>query len=456
MELSSSSPQQPTQNPSLFDKLNTWIKNSVMVKLFSMGILILLLLIPSGMIQSLIYERQSTHDEAINEISSKWGFEQTISGPVLNIPYQTIFTDADGKRKSQIMYAHFLPEQLDINGMLEPEMRHRGIYEAVVYKSDMSLKGSFNYPSFAEWNIAPADIMWKEAFLSLGISDLRGVKQRLSVNWNGTQLEFNPGLDNQDIHETGVSVRIPLDPEQANDSLKFNFDVAFKLNGSKEMYFMPFGKETNVHLSSPWNNPSFDGAFLPDTHNVTDKGFDATWKVFHLNRNYAQKFRGESQYIKDSSFGVKFLVPVDNYQKTNRSAKYAILLITLSFTVFFFIEVLNKQLIHPFQYILVGVALCLFYTLLLSISEYISFNSAYIVAAIAIISMVALYAKTIFKNSRLTAIFTSILVVLYGFVFSIIQLQDLALLLGSIGLFVVLALVMYLSRKINWYGAEKK
>ncbi len=448
--------QQPNQQPSLFDKLNAWIKNSVMVKLFSMGILILLLLIPSGMIQSLIYERQGTHDEALSEISSKWGFAQTISGPVINIPYQTIFTDADGKRKSQITYAHFLPEQLDVNGTLETEMRHRGIYEAVVYKSDLSLKGSFNYPSFADWNIAPDDILWKEAFLSLGLSDLRGVKQRLSVNWNGKPMEFNPGLDNQDIHETGVSVRIPLSPELANDSLSFTFDLQFKLNGSKEMYFLPFGKETNVYLKSLWSNPSFDGAFLPDTHHISADGFNASWKIFHLNRNYAQKFRGPSQYITESSFGVKFLIPVDNYQKTNRSAKYAILLITLSFTVFFFIEVLNKQLIHPFQYILVGVALCLFYTLLLSISEYISFNAAYIVSAIAIIGMVALYAKTIFKNVKLTLIFTSILVVLYAFVFSIIQLQDFALLIGSIGLFVVLALVMYLSRKINWYGTEKR
>ena len=194
---------------------------------------------------------------------------------------------------------------------------------------------------------------------------------------------------------------------------------------------------------------------LPDTHHITDKGFDAEWKIFHLNRNYGQKFRGVPTGLNESTFGVKLLIPVDNYQKTYRSAKYAILLITLSFTLFFFIEVLNRKRIHPFQYILVGVALCLFYTLLLSVSEYISFNLSYLLSAAAIILLISLYAKTVFNNLRLALLFSLVLIILYVFVFSIIQLQDYALLLGSIGLFIVLALVMYLSRKINWYGTEK-
>ncbi len=420
-----------------------------------MGILILLLLIPSSMVQDLIYERQNTHDDAINEISDKWGNAQTVSGPVINVPYRMIFTDDEGKRKSEVRYAHFLPDELNITGQLEPELRHRGIYEAVVYKSDLTINGTFSHPDFSDWNIAADDILWKEATLTLGISDLRGVKQRMTINFNGNQMEFNPGLDNNDVQQSGVSIRINLSPAAVNDSAKSNFAINFKLNGSKEMYFLPFGKETKVTLNSSWNNPSFDGSFLPDSHHITDKGFQANWNVFHLNRNYGQKFRGVVAGIDESSFGVKFLIPVDNYQKTNRSAKYAILLITLSFTLFFFIEVLNRKRIHPFQYILVGVALCLFYTLLLSISEYISFNLAYMVSAIAIIALVGLYAKTIFAQARLTMLFILMLIILYVFIFSIIQMQDYALLLGSIGLFIVLALVMYLSRKINWYATEK-
>ncbi len=441
--------------PSLFDKLSNWLKNSVMVKLLSMGILVLLLMIPSNMVESLIRERQMTHEDAVNEISEKWGNAQTVSGPVINVPYTTVFTNDDGKRISEVRYAHFLPDELNIAGEFDPEIRHRSIYEAVVYKSNLSVSGSFSYPDFSEWNISPNDILWKEATMTLGISDLRGVKQRLSINLNGQNIEFNPGLDNHDMQESGVSIRIPLTELHKQDSAKMNFTMSFKLNGSKEMYFLPLGKETHVALSSAWKDPSFDGAFLPDSHHVSDKGFDAHWKVFHLNRNYAQKFRGVPSGISESAFGVKFLIPVDNYQKTYRSAKYAILLITLSFTLFFFIEVLNRKRIHPFQYILVGVALCLFYTLLLSLSEYMSFNKAYIISALAIIAMIGLYTKTIFKSNQLTLLFTLSLIILYTFVFSIIQLQDYALLLGSIGLFVVLATVMYLSRKINWYGTEK-
>lgn len=442
-------------SPSLFDKLSNWLKNSVMVKLLSMGILILLLMIPSNMVESLIRERQMTHEDAVNEISEKWGNAQTISGPVINVPYTTAFTNEDGKRISEVRYAHFLPDELKITGDFDPEIRHRSIYEAVVYKSNLNIEGSFSYPDFSEWNIADGDILWKESTITLGISDLRGVKQRLSVNLNGQNIEFNPGLDNHDIQESGVSIRMPLTESQNQDSARMSFNMSLKLNGSKEMYFLPLGKETQVFLKSTWKDPSFDGAFLPDSHHVSDKGFDAQWKVFHLNRNYAQKFRGVPAGISESAFGVKFLIPVDNYQKTYRSAKYAILLITLSFTLFFFIEVLNRKRIHPFQYILVGVALCLFYTLLLSLSEYMSFNKAYILAAAAIIAMIGLYTKTIFKSTRLTLLFTLSLIILYTFVFSIIQLQDYALLLGSIGLFVVLATVMYLSRKINWYGADK-
>ncbi len=441
--------------PSLFDKLSNWLKNSVMVKLLSMGILILLLMIPSNMVESLIRERQNTHEDAVNEISDKWGNAQTISGPIINVPYNTVFTNDEGKRISEVRYAHFLPDELNISGDFDPEIRHRSIYEAVVYKSNIAIEGSFSYPDFSEWNISENDILWKEATITLGISDLRGVKQRLTLNLNGQTIEFNPGLDNHDIQPSGVSVRLPLAESTKQDSGKMSFSMSLKLNGSKEMYFLPFGKETRVSLKSKWKDPSFDGAFLPDSHHVSNKGFDAQWKVFHLNRNYSQKFRGVPAGISESAFGLKFLIPVDNYQKTYRSAKYAILLITLSFTLFFFIEVLNRKRIHPFQYILVGVALCLFYTLLLSLSEYMSFNKAYVLSSFAIIAMIGLYTKTIFSSTKLTLLFTLSLVILYTFIFSIIQMQDYALLLGSIGLFIVLALVMYLSRKINWYGSEK-
>jgi len=172
----------------------------------------------------------------------------------------------------------------------------------------------------------------------------------------------------------------------------------------------------------------------------------------HLNRTYPQQWTDDSYYIDDSAFGVGLLFPVDQYQKSLRSAKYAIMFISLTFLVFFFTELLNKKRIHPIQYLLVGLGLSIFYSLLVSLSEHMSFNWAYLIAGVSIIGLITAYAHSIFKNLRLTAILSLILVILYLFLFTILQLQDYSLLLGSIGLFLTLAIVMYLSRKIDWYA----
>lgn len=437
------------QNQSFFDQLNIKVKASVTLKLFSIAILVLLLLIPTAMIKSLIRERESTHESAINEVSSKWGNEQTVTGPIITIPYKKIFIEKNKEPITQIEYAHFLPDELNITGEITPETRYRGIYKVVVYNTQVQITGKFPYPEFADWNIAPENILWNESFVSLGIPDMRGIKDTINLQWaNLTQpFAFNPGISTKDITGSGVSVRVPLEKQTP---LTFSFNL--NLNGSKKLNFIPLGKETNIKLSSKWTNPSFDGAFLPDKREVSDTGFTASWKILHLNRNYPQEWRGAAYDVTNSQFGVTLLLPVDEYQKSMRSAKYAIMLISLTFIVFFFFEILNKRRIHPFQYILVGLALCIFYTLLLSLAEHITFNYAYIVAGIATILAVTLYSKSVFKTGLPTILMGLILVILYGFIFVTIQLQDYALLLGSIGLFVVLVVVMYLSRKINWYS----
>jgi inner membrane protein len=440
---------QPPQNQTFFDQLNTKIKNSVTLKLFSIAILVLLLLIPSAMVKSLIREREVTHDSAINEVSSKWGNEQMVTGPIITIPYKKFLKGEKNQIITQLEYAHFLPDELNITGEIIPEIRYRGIYKVVVYNSKLQVTGKFSYPDFANWNIAPENILWNEAFVSLGIPDMRGIKDNIALQWaNITQpFAFNPGIPSKDLVGAGVSVPVPLEKQTP---LTFSFSL--NLNGSKKLYFIPLGKETNIKLSSQWTNPSFDGAFLPDKREVSNTGFTASWKILHLNRNYPQQWRGAAYDVGNSQFGVNLLLPVDEYQKSMRSAKYAIMIISLTFMVFFFFEILNKRRIHPFQYILVGLALCIFYTLLLSISEHITFNYAYIVVGIATIAAVTLYSKSIFKTGLPTLIMGLVLLILYGFIFVTIQLQDYALLLGSIGLFVVLVVVMYLSRKINWYS----
>ncbi len=403
------------------------------------------------MVQDLIRERELRMDDAINEVSSKWGGPQTLAGPVLSIPYNRYTKDEKDHIIRTIEYAHFLPEEINIESKINPEMRYRGIYEVVVYNSANEVKGHFKNPDFTELSIADNDIIWKDAFLSLGISDMRGIKENILIKWNGISYSMNPGIETKDVLESGVSMRIPVN---SSDSIGqgFSFSFGLKLNGSRQLNFVPVGKENIVKASSSWGTPSFDGNFLPDERNITTTGFDAKWKVLHLNRNYPQQWKGNSQRIADSEFGVTLLLPVDEYQKTTRSAKYAVMFIALTFLIFFFVEILNKKRIHPVQYLLVGLALCIFYTLLLSLSEHLGFGWSYIIASISVILLITFYISAILKEKRLTLITGLLLSLLYGFIYTIIQLEDYALLMGSIGLFLVLSIIMFLSRKIKWYG----
>ena len=227
--------------------------------------------------------------------------------------------------------------------------------------------------------------------------------------------------------------------------------MSVELKGSQYLYFIPVGKTTDVTLSSNWQTPSFTGNYLPDERDISDSGFSANWNILHLNRNYPQSWIGSKYDVDNSSFGTDMLLPVDNYKKSYRVARYAILFIVFTFMVFFFVEVLNKVFIHPIQYLLVGIALVVFYSLLLAFSEHMLFNIAYLLAALLILILVTGYTAAILKSKKIGGLIFGILVVLYTFIFTIIQLEDYALLIGSIGLFIILGIVMYLSRKIDWY-----
>lgn len=441
---------------SFFQSANRWLRQSVTIRIITITILILLLLIPVSMVESLIRERQGRQEEAIREVSSTWGEAQTVTGPVLTVPYKTYSKVYDNDQSGNYRlvesraYAHFLPSELKVTGEVIPEKRHRGIYEVVVYNTRLVLKGHFKAPSFEEWKIDPQYLVSDEAFVALGLSDLRSIQENITIQWNDKDLSFNPGIETNDVIPSGVSVRI------GDSALKdVDFEVVMNFNGSSSLNFIPLGRETSVELNSKWGSPKFFGAYLPDTRTVADSGFAAHWKVLHLNRPYPQQFRGSVTGIAESAFGVQLLVPVDEYQKSMRSAKYAVLFIALTFLVFFFIQVLNKVRIHPIQYLMVGLALCVFYTLLIALSEHIPFGWSYLIASVSVIGLITLYSHSIFKKSLLTRLILLILIILYLFIFTIIQMEDYALLMGSVGLFVTLSVVMYLSRKIDWHGTEE-
>ncbi|MFA4834234.1 MAG: cell envelope integrity protein CreD [Patescibacteria group bacterium] len=453
------------------------IKSSLSLKLFVIGFLIAILMIPIGMIAFLANERESRQDEAFREVSGKWGNEQTITGPILSIPYKDKVERATGEgtvTDETVRYAHFLPEELNVKGMINPEKRKRGIYEVVVYNANLEISGRFLAPDFSKWDIAKDDILYKQAFVTLGIPDTRGIKDNLDLEWGNKKQAFNPGVKTNDVVAMGINADIDLS-QNNNDSQ--NFKITLSLNGSRDIYFSPLGRSTQVELSSAWSDPSFQGSFLPESHMINEAGFTAAWKVSELNRSFPQKFLGhlgavepimQPDYsekmpatsragaINQSDFGVRLLVLADEYQETVRALKYAIMLLSLTFLVLFFYEAMRGVRVHPLQYILIGLALALFYLLLLSISEYLGFKIAYLLSALTIIGLITLYSKSIFRAWHPALLEALILVFVYGFIFVILQLEDYSLLVGSLGLLAILSLVMLVSRKIDWYSVAQK
>ncbi len=433
------------------NKINQFFRHSTTLKLGTITIMMLLLIIPTSMIESIISERQSLSVTAIDEVSAKWANEQQLNGPILSIPL--LYERATEKQTTtSIKYWHILPNELTIGGEVVPNTLRRGVYEVVVYKSNLQVSGNFKLPEAPKGQYLKA-VQYDKAFLTIGTSDLRGIKNNVTVNWGGKRCPVIPGTRVKGLISTGITVTVPMAQLTAEKSIKFNFSL--DLRGSKSLAFTPLGSTTKVHVSSTWKSPSFKGSFLPDTREVSKEGFNASWSVLQLNRNFAQSWIGNERDMKEqittSNFGVDLILEMDDYKKSLRTIKYAIMTIALTFLTFFLVEILNHRKIHPFQYALVGLAICLFYTLLVSISELLDFNGAYALSAAAIVSMISLYSINIFKSKKLTLLLSGILSAIYCFLFVTLQLTDYALLLGSLGLTVILAISMYFTRNVDWY-----
>lgn len=438
-----------TQNKNYFEYVSQLIKRSVTLKLLSTFILMMLLMIPMAFVQSLINERETLKQQTIHEVSDKWANEQHVYGPILTVPLQKRVVE-DGETRIIHDHAHILPSVLMVNGKVAPRSLRRGIYEVVVYDSELSFTGQFDNISRYLSELKEYEAFPEQAFLTVNISDPRGIKEKVVVNWIDQEKDVEPGSVVPSLISSGITVKDIL---QSADQSIHNFSFNLHLQGSQFLGFIPLGKETNVHLTSEWGDPSFTGSFLPEDRTVTDDGFSADWQVLELNRNYPQFWIGDRniQEIQKSSFGVELLLPANDYQKSMRSAKYALLPISLTFLNFFLIEIFNKSKVHPFQYILIGLALCLFYTLLISISEHTSFNLAYLISSVAIISMIGFYSTSILHSLNQTFVLVVILCLTYVFVYVTLQVQDYALLIGSIGLAAILAFTMYITRNVNWY-----
>lgn len=449
------------------NEVKKWTDN-VLVKVIIIGFLILALMIPSVMINELVRERSSRKMEVTNEVSSKWGQLQTVIGPYIVIPYMEEVKYANQLSEWKEQKLFYFPQSLEINGNVNPVVKKRSIFKVMLYESDVDIQGSFSYPDLNALKIDADKVLWDKASLHLSITDLSGIGARVNLQLGDKLIPMTAAVPVGLQLPSGLMCNLPDDVAKNE---KMDFRISLSLKGSQAIYFSPVGGSNKVKLTSSWPSPKFEGQFLPDTSTISAAGFEAEWTVLDINRQIAQQWtennpqmfqnvnpnRYADSYAYDNAvnnnkpvFGVELLDTVDHYTKNERTVKYAFLLITLTFAVYFFCEVLKKQKVHPMQYGLVGASLVIFFILLLSLSEHLGFDPAYFVAASATILLITLYSRTIFSEKKYATVAGGLLAVLFGFIYIILQLEDYALLAGSLALFVIIALIMYLTRKVKW------
>jgi len=416
-------------------------QNSFTIKMLLLAFMGLVLLIPLELIREMITGRMETSENVKKEISSQWAGPQTISGPVLNIPVLTTPVQKNSEPYRSVF--HILPEKLNITGDVMTEKRHRSIYEAVVYTSDIKFSGEFIIPEInADEN---SEILWDEAYYSMGLTDNRGLRGNVSLKTDSLVIEAMPGLKENDLFNSGITFPAILN----NLKAQIIFSLDLKLSGSESIYFTPVGKTTNVSVKSKWTAPGFTGNFLPVEKEINDNGFQSRWLVTDLNRNFPQSWYGSAYKTETDSFGVNFVLQVDHYQKSIRSAKYGILFIALTFLALLFVEISTGTRIHAFHYLELSLALVLFFSLLNSLSEHLGFNAAYLTASASTILLITYFLKSLIRENRLVLLLAGLLIFLYTFIYILLSLNDYAYLAGNIGLFVLLGITMRLSLKLN-------
>ncbi|MFH6602148.1 cell envelope integrity protein CreD [Maribacter algicola] len=444
-------------------KIGNWFKNSISVRMVVVGFILLVLLIPLSAVENLIFERGLRQNEVIQEINQKWGNHVILYGPIIKVPYKAYKKERifDERTKTYITsleeefhQAYFFPEKLNADVNIDTESLERGIYESVVYTSDVNLEGGYSGFDFSQQEISENDILWNKATVLFKTSNLKGIRNAIQIDLGREQLALKPQFDNGQLSTLASGfIKNPSVLQQG----QVDFSLQMKVNGSERLQFVPIGRETLVHMVSDWHSPSFNGNFLPDdkSKKITANGFEAHWKVLETNRQFGQQFFDQLPDLTSYAFGTDLIIPIDDYQKTERTSKYGLMIIGLTLLVFLMIQIISKINIHPFQYLMIGLALVLFYTLLLSISEHLNYLIAYMISGVSTVGLITLYSRSILKSKKFTLFILISMSALYGFIYVIIQLENYALLVGSIGLFIILAIIMFASKKIDWSGQQR-
>ncbi|MBM9502186.1 cell envelope integrity protein CreD [Leptospira sp. 201903071] len=438
------------------------IQSSINLRIFILAILLAGFLIPIQMVHSLISERQQRAVEAAEEVSSKWGSSQTVAGPFLAIPYKVHKEKVIGQNGEEILIGedgemYFLPEELNLETDLKTEKRKRGIYEVILYGGNLKIQGNFKQPSVSDFPENTKNILWNNARMIVSVSDPKGIGSDIEFFLNRKEKKFQPGSSAQ-IFNSGLHSELKLSESKA----PLDFQIKIPIQGSNSIHLAPLGKRSRIQIVSDWKDPSFEGNLLPKERRVSETGFQAIWESSYFSRDYPQVIssNGETSFgtILSSCYGVRLIIRADQYLKLERSLKYAILFLGASFTLFFLLEIFGGKILHPFQYLMIGFAMMVFYILNLSLSEHLGFAISYIAASLAVSCLIGYYSGAVLENKIKGIVAGGYYLGLYSFLYVVLSSEDNSLLLGSIAVFLFLALLMHLTRKIDWYsfGVQKE
>lgn len=421
------------------------------------------LMIGVAFINELVNEREGRFREAAEEIGSSWGYPQTVAGPYVRLPLRpTVTKDGITEQKTVVV----LPESLRCAVSSSTQERHRGIYSVQLYSASFKTEGSFVMPNLSAMGIDTSMVLWDQASVEFSLSDTRGISTPLTIDWNGTAIELHPSsasaITTDDESRIGttreqqvIAARVSIDRTQQPGTALSTYAIQFGLRGSESLHCVPLGKTTSFTATSDWPHPSFIGSILPVRHQTSDQGHRAEWTSGHFARSYPQAFLiGDVSRarITSSAFGVSYVEPANLYQQLQRAVKYVVLVVLLTFALFFTLEVISKRRIHAMQYLFVGSALLVFYLLLTAISEALRFDLAYLAAAFSVTVLVTIYMRSVTKSLRYAGIVGGLLSILYAFIYVLLQAETYSLLIGSVGMFVAISTLMYTTRNIDWYS----
>ena len=429
------------------------LRQSASVKVFVIGLLILLLLIPLGMIRETINDREQIHQAARYDIQRTWGLSQLIAGPVLVLPYDVVYVDGRGDRFSNRSEMYILPGELNIEAAVDSEIRYRGIHKVPVYSASVRLHGQFAAIDTADLGIEAASIHWEDASVVVGISDGRAISETPSLELNGDSVTFVPG--GQLVDGFPPQIQAPLhemlETDRAGDLV---FDIVLNIKGSESLSFLPLGDTTRASVESAWPSPSFSGNFLPHTREIADDGFTADWQISSIGRSLPSRWTktaGADVSPQSAVFGVDLYMPIRIYRLTLRAVTYGVLFVVLTFVAYFMFETIAGLRLHPLQYLMVGLANVIFFLLLISLAEHIGFGWSYLASAFASSGLIVAYSYNVLGQRGRAVIVGGVLFALYCFLYMTLKAETYALLAGSIGLWATLAMIMYLTRRIDWY-----